>query len=153
MRDTTICFRISEDFRKELEAISTSERRSLSSLIKNILHDYVERTRVKEEKRRYPRKKISVPALVTGPDGTLRAGMVNDVSLNGINFSVPERFVQEIGEEFKISLVFTLPQSERPLTVQCSPRHVSSNGQMSIGASLIDADFQSCRTLQNYLLE
>jgi hypothetical protein len=79
--------------------------------------------------------------------------MVNDVSLNGINFSVPERFDQEIGEEFKISLVFTLPQSERPLTMRCSPRHVTSNGQTNIGASLIDADFQSCRNLQNYLLE
>ena len=42
MRDITICFRTSEDLRKELERISTSERRSLSSLIENILYDYME---------------------------------------------------------------------------------------------------------------
>ena len=153
MRDTTICFRISEDFRKELEAISTSERRSLSSLIKNILHDYVERSRVNEERRRYPRKKISVPALVTGPDGMVHAGVVNDVSLGGLNFFVPDSFDQEMGEEFQISIVFTLPQTERPLTVKCSPRHVSSDGQTNMGSSLIDADFQSYRILQNYLSE
>jgi hypothetical protein len=156
MRDTTICFRTSDDLRNELERISTSERRSLSSLIENILYDYVglkEPIRLDEEKRRYPRKKVSVPALVTGPDGTVHAGVVNDVSLGGLNFFVPDSFDQEMGEEFKISIVFSLPQSERPLTFQCVPRHVSSDGQTNIGASLVNADFQTYRILENYLSE
>ena len=156
MRDTTICFRTSDDLRNELERISTSERRSLSSLIENVLYDYVglkEPIRLNDEKRRDPRKKVSVPALVTGPDGTVHAGVVNDVSLGGLNFFVPDSFDQEMGEEFKISIVFTLPQTERPLTVKCSPRHVRSDGQTNMGASLTDADFQSYRILQNYLSE
>ncbi|MGA3174308.1 MAG: PilZ domain-containing protein [Syntrophorhabdales bacterium] len=156
MRDTVICFRTSDDLRKALEKISTADRRSLSSVIENILYDYVERKepcRIEEEKRRYPRKKVSAPALVTSLDGTVHAGMVNDISLGGINFSVPNTFQQEVRDDLKISVVFTLPQSERPLTMQCAPRHVRSNGQTSIGASLIDTDFQSYRNLQNYLIE
>jgi hypothetical protein len=105
---------------------------------------------VNEEKRRYPRKQISVPALVTGPDGTVRAGIVNDVSLGGINFSVPDGFYQEMGEGFKISLLFTLPGGERALTMECLPRHIHSNGMTTIGAAFIDADFQSCQALRSH---
>ena len=156
MRDTVICFRTSDELRKALEKVSFADRRSLSSVIENILYDYVERkqpVRVGEEKRRYPRKRVSAPALVTSIDGTVHAGMVNDLSLGGINFSVPNNFQQEEGDDSKISLVFTLPQSEKPLSMQCAARHVRTNGQMNIGASLVDTDFQSYRTLQNYLIE
>ena len=68
MRDTVICFRTREDTRKVLEKISKMDGRSLSSVIENILYDYVERRELKkvtEEKRRCPRKKVSAPALVT----------------------------------------------------------------------------------------
>ncbi len=154
MRDTVICFRTSDDLRKALEKVSETDRRSLSSVIENILYDYVERREPKgvgEEKRRYPRKKISAPALVTDLDGVVHAGMVNDISLGGLHLSVPNSFQQEMREDSKISVVFTLPMSEKPLTVQCAPRHTHSNGLMNIGASLVDTDFHSYRTLQNYL--
>ena len=64
MRDTVICFRTSEDLRKALEKISEADRRSLSSVIENILYDYVDRREpkeVEEEKRRFPRRKTSLP--------------------------------------------------------------------------------------------
>ncbi len=156
MRDTVICFRTSDELRKAIEKVSSAERRSLSSVIENILYDYVENkrpARTEEEKRRYPRKKISAPALVTSLDGTVHAGMVNDLSLGGINFSVPNNFKQEEGDDSKISLVFTLPKSEKPLSVQCTAKHVRSNGQTNVGATLIDTDFQSYQTLQNYLVD
>ena len=156
MRDTVICFRTSEGLRKALEKVSETDRRSLSSVIEKILYDYVERREpkgVNEEKRRYPRKKISAPALVTDLDGVVHAGMVNDISLGGLHISVPNEFQQEIRGDSKISVVFTLPQSEKPLTMQCSPKYVRPNGQISIGASLVDTDFHSYRTLQNYLTQ
>jgi hypothetical protein len=156
MRDTVICFRTSEDLRKALEKVSESDRRSLSSVIENILYDYVDRRSPKEvsgEKRRYPRKKISAPALVTDLEGVVHAGMVNDISLGGLHISVPNAFQQEMRDDAKISVVFTLPQSEKPLTVQCAPRYVRSNGQTDIGALLVDSDFRSYRTLQEYLTE
>ena len=155
MRDTVICFRTSEHLRKALEAVSTTDKRSLSSVIENALYDYVRKNapaRVEQEKRRYPRKKISVPALVTGADGIVHAGMVNDISLGGLNLSVPNDFCKESEGESKVSLVFALPQSERSLTVQCTPKHVRSDSQTNMGMSLVDTDFHSYQTLQNYLV-
>ncbi len=155
MRDTVICFRTSEQLRKALEGISQNDRRSLSSVIENALYDYVSKSapvKVQEEKRRYPRKKISVPALVTGPDGVVHAGMVNDISLGGLNLSMPNGSFQESDGEPKLSLVFALPQSEKPLTMQCSPRHVRADAQTNMGLTLVDTDFQSYQTLQNYLV-
>jgi len=154
MRDTVICFRTSEQLRKALEEISAGDRRSLSSVIENALYDYVKKNvpaRTDDEKRRFPRKKVSVPALVTGPDGVVHAGMVNDISLGGLNLSVPNGFYQESDGESMVSLVFALPQAEKPLTMQCSPRHVRSAAQTNIGMSLVDMDFQSYQTLQTYL--
>jgi hypothetical protein len=156
MRDTVICFRTSDDLRKALEKVSGMDRRSLSSVIENILYDYVDKIspkEVNEEKRRYPRKKISAPALVTDLEGVVHAGMVCDISLGGLHLSVPNTFQQETRDDARRSIVFTLPQSEKPLTMQCAPRYVRSNGQTDIGASLVDTDFHSYRTLQDYLAE
>jgi hypothetical protein len=156
MRDTVICFRTTERLRKALESISEIDRRSLSSVIENVLYEFVKKNipaRAEEEKRRFPRKKVSVPALVMGPDGVVHAGMVNDISLGGLNLSVPNGFYKESDGEPKLSLVFALPQGEKPLTVQFTPRHVRSDSQTNMGLSLVDTDFNSYRTLQNYLVE
>jgi hypothetical protein len=107
---------------------------------------------MKGEKRRYLRKKVSAPALVSGLDGTIHSGMVNDISLGGLHVSLPDSFQCEMRDDSKISVVFTLPESARPLTVQCALRHVDSNGQTNIGATFIDTDFGSYQTLQNYLI-
>ena len=130
--------------RKAIEKVSSSERRSLSSVIENILYDYVEKkrpARTEEEKRRFPRKKISAPALVTSVDGTVHAGMVNDLSLGGINFSVPIISGRKRATIRRSPFLFTLPKSEKPLSVQCTAKHVRSNGQTNVGATLIDTDF------------
>jgi hypothetical protein len=154
MRDTGICFRTSEDLRKALEKISVMDRRTLSSVVENILYDYIKQREPKavaEEKRRYPRIKISAPALVSGLNGAVHAGVVNDISLGGINLSVPTSFPHDMRPNSKISVVFTLRMSEKPLTMQCSLRHIRLDDQKSIGASLIDTDFHSYRILQDYL--
>jgi hypothetical protein len=142
--------------RKALERISEADRRSLSSVIEHILYDYVgqrEPGGAMEEKRRFPRKRISAPALVSGFGEAVQAGVVNDVSLGGIHFSVPAALKLDMDEAPTISVVFTLPQSSSPVTIQCRPRHIRANGQTGIGAALVDTDFQSYQALQNYLIE
>lgn len=154
-RDTVICFRTSEELRKALEKISATDRRSLSSTIEKILYAHVEQREpggATGEKRRYPRKKISAPALVSGLDGTLHAGMVHDMSLGGIHLTAPQDFPCEVRDDFRLSVVFTLPESERPLTMQCTPRHMSSGTQTNIGASFVDTDFMSYQALQDHLV-
>ena len=155
-KDTLICFRTSEKLRKALEKISGEERRSLSSCIENILYAHLNKREPKgmdREKRRYPRKRISAPALVRGLDGAVYAGMLHDISLGGIQISVPPDFECEAGEESTISVVFTLPEGERALTVECRPRYIHSNGQTTIGASLVDTDFLSYQMLQSHIME
>ena len=156
MRETVICFRTSENLRKALEKISEMDRRSLSSVVENILYDHVKQREPKpadKEKRRFPRITISAPALVSSPDGAVHAGVVNNISLGGINVSVPNSFPHELPLDSSISVVFTLRVSEKPFTLQCSLRHVRSNGRINIGASLVDTDFRSYRALQDYLVE
>jgi hypothetical protein len=156
MRDKTICFRTNEKLRKALKKLSVMDRRTLSSVVENILHDYIsqrEPKAVAEEKRRYPRIKISAPALVSGLGGAVHTGVVNDISLGGINFSLPTSFPRDMRLNSKISLVFTLRTNEKPLTIQCSLRYIRSDDRKTIGASLIDTDFHSYRVLQDYLTE
>ncbi len=155
MKDALICLRISNDLRSSLRRISELDRRSLSSTIENILYTYAEQRRLQdlaEEKRCYPRKTISAPALVRGPDGAVHAGMVRDISLGGICVAAPRDFPCEAGEDFRISVVFTLPKSETPLAVQCIPRHVRPGKQVHVGASFIDDGCQTFDAIRRHFV-
>jgi len=155
----TICFRTSEHLRNALEKISTDERRSLSSTIENILYTHIEERnefkRVQEENRRYPRKSVSVPALLSFNNET-SAGIVLDISLGGLQISIPNGSQLEIKEDEQnstFSIVFTLPEIKKPLSVQCMPEHiVRSNGETTMGVSFADTNFANYQTLQNYLI-
>jgi hypothetical protein len=123
------------------------------------LKDRKEFKEVQDDKRRHPRKKVSLPALISkldSDDKALQAGIVLDISLGGLQISIPHDYKYEIHEEMdnrKISIVFTLPESKKPLVVQCMAHHVyNSDGDISIGASFSDTDFTSYQTIQNYLL-
>jgi hypothetical protein len=162
-KNIMICFRANEDLRSSLEMISKEERRSVSSMIENILYRYLEDRkeykRVQEDKRRFPRKSLAVPALVRAlgsEDTTMQAGIVLDVSLGGLQISLPDNYQYDIREDreaSRISIVFTLPDSKRPLTMQCVPKRAHpSDSETKIGASFVDTDFASYQALQNYLL-
>ncbi len=159
----TICFRTSEDLQEGLRRIGEHERRSVSSVIERALFEYVQGReqlkRVAGEKRRHPRKSLSVPALVRNADAGdqgLHAGLVVNISLGGLRISVPSAFPVELDEDrkqSKISVVFTLPDGKKPLTVECTPKHVlPHNGTTMIGAAFTNADFGSYQTLQEYLV-
>jgi hypothetical protein len=141
MKDALICVRVTKELRSALHRIAERDKRSLSSTIENILYTHIGRRNPQDfmkEKRRYLRKTISAPALVSGPDGVVRAGMVCDISLGGICVRTPGDFPCGAGENFRISVVFTLPKSDAPLAVQCIPRHVRPGRQVHVGASFID---------------
>jgi hypothetical protein len=162
-KNVTICFRTGDDLRKSLEKISAQERRSLSSLIENILVEYLDDEKqikqIKEEKRRFPRKAVDAPALISGvvPDSEdLSAGVVSNLSISGLQISIPATLpfeLKESGENARISVVFTLPETRKPLSVECIPQYVNNmNGETNIGASFCDSDFTSYQVIQNYLI-
>lgn len=158
-----ICFRTSEELRDAIEVIAKEERRSVSATIEKILYKHLEERKdlkpLQQENRRYPRRMITAPALITklGSDNpTPQVGIVVDISLDGLQISIPDNYQYEIREEketSRISIVFALPDYKRPITMQCVPKRMSpSGGETRIGASLVDTDFASYRALQNYLM-
>lgn len=153
MKDAVICFRISRDLRRVLEKISEADRRSLSATIENILHNYADQrgSIVSEEKRRHQRKKIRIPALVSGPDGMVHGGMLNDISLGGLQVSVAHDRECRIGANSRMSIVFALPESDRPLTMRCLARHTGTGISRSIGASFIDEECEGRDALGRFL--
>jgi hypothetical protein len=162
-KNITICFRTNDDLRKALEKVSAQERRSLSSVIENVLYAYLRDgkalNRAKDEKRRFPRKPVGAPALVRGlaPDREDPiAGMILNMSIGGLQVSIPSSYQYELKgdrEDARFSVLFTLPENKRPLTVHCVPHHVQPvNGETNIGASFCDSDFASYQAIQSYLL-
>jgi PilZ domain-containing protein len=162
-KNSTICFRTSEDLRNALEKISKEERRSVSSTIKTILYKYVEGRNelkyVKKDRRNYPRKIVGAPALIKefgSKDKTSQSGIVLDISLKGFQISIPNDHQFELREDIegsRISVVFTLPDSKKPINVLCAPKWINpSDSETKIGAFLVDTDYASNQALQNYLL-
>ena len=112
------------------------------------------------EKRRHPRKGVSLPALVSASafdnNALLQTASVHDLSLGGLLISIPsahEFKTAEPGKAFRMSITLALPETGKPITLDCVSRHVlQSAEQTRIGASLIDPDSETYRALQNYLM-
>jgi PAS domain S-box-containing protein len=123
------------------------------------LYPELYKKKIEGEKRHYPRKKVSFSALVSTSDSdnkaSLQTGLVLDISLGGVQISIPGAHNFETGENRKtcnISITFTLPNSKVPVTIECLPQYVlSSNSATYIGASLVDTDIESHKALQQYL--
>lgn len=158
-----ICFRTSEELRDAIEVIAKEEKRSVSSMIEKILYKHLEERKdykpVQQENRRYPRKMLTAPALIRelGSEKTTpQVGIVVDISLDGLQISIPDNYqyeIQEDRETSRISIVFALPDCRRPITMQCVPKRMYPSGsETRIGVSLVDTDFASCQALQNYLV-
>jgi hypothetical protein len=162
-KEITICFRTNEDLRSALEVVAREDRRSLSSAIELILTDYLKKNkdfpgRDQQERRRYPRKTVAIPAYVTtaDSDATQHGAVVLDLSLGGMCVSVPRECVSKIyegGEKSQFETSFVLPERNKPVRLVCkAERVVPSNGNVYVGASFIDADFTNYQNLQQYLV-
>lgn len=163
IKSVTVCFRTNKELRNVLENISKQERRSVSSVIESILYQFLEGTKEgkhpEKEKRRFARKKVTVPALIrqVGEDGEgFRAGVVLDISLGGLQIAVPDTFelgIHKDKDDSRISVVLTLPDGNKAISVECVPKHITpGNEDNAVGASFTNADFESYQALQDYLI-
>jgi hypothetical protein len=155
-KEITICFRTSNDLRKPLEDVAREERRSLSALIQNVLHDYVNQKKnlpSGKERRRHPRKEVSLPAFASleGSEGA-QPIVIQDISLGGLRLSLAEA-EKSFNQKTPMSIFFALPEQKSPVTIRCEPSRIrDAKGEVEVGATFADCDFPTYQKLQNYLL-
>jgi hypothetical protein len=160
-KDSLICFRLSKNLHESLAKVARDERRSLSSTIEIILTNYLKEKKVfksiKREKRQYPRKALSIPAVINQQEhGQIRMGAITEISLGGVKILIPKDFKHRIlidsqGSRFEI--FFNLPADNKPIKLFCeSNRVVDAEDSIHVGAFFVDADFKSYKALQTYLM-
>ena len=120
-KDSLICFRASKDLHESLAQVAKKDRRSLSSTIEMVLTNYLKERKafrgVEKEKRQYPRKTLSVPAVINQPaHGQMGIGAITEISLGGAKVLIPKDFKHQIlidsqGSRFEI--VFNLPSRKQ----------------------------------------
>ncbi len=161
-KDITICFRTNEGLRESLDKVAGEERRSISAMIENILLEYLKENKLARvnprENRRFPRKEVSLPALVSaGATEDLHSGTVLDLSLTGLRIAVPKDSTIEIVERdpnVELHIRFALPNEKTPVMIKAKPERVRDiNGKIEVGASFSDCDFIDYQRLQNYLIQ
>jgi predicted DNA-binding protein len=162
-KDTTICFRASKEVRTALEKVTQKTKRSMSSVIEDIISCYLQENKalqyIEKEKRRFIRKEVSIPIVVKDPDTKnrlLQAGTIMDISLGGLRISLPKDFAGEIAissHDYEFEAIFTLPSEQRPISIKCKPhRSIAKGEERQMGVSFVDSDFSSYKTLQSYLM-
>ena len=160
-KDSLICFRASKDLHEGLAQVAKEERRSLSSTIEIALTNYLKEKKafqgVEKEKRQYPRRALSVPAVINQQEhGQMGIGAITEISFGGVRILIPKDFKQQIlidsqGSRFEI--IFTLPTENKPIRLSCeSSRVVHAEDSIHVGAFFVDADFKSYKALQTYLM-
>ena len=158
-KDVTICFRTSEDLRVSLEKIADGERRSLSSIIETVLFNYLKDRgglkSLKNERRNYPRKEVSLPAFVYKRDSTeasLQTGIILDLSLGGLRISVPQEY--DVNQENEFDTIFTIPNEKTPIKMKCTIKRIFDGleNMKELAASFVDGDFPGYQKLHKYLM-
>jgi len=90
-KDVSICFRTSAAIRDALSNIAEEERKSISGVIESIIYRHLKTgvalKGIGKERRRFIRKKVSLPAFIDSSefqDHEFDAGTVLDISMGGI---------------------------------------------------------------------
>jgi predicted transcriptional regulator len=162
-KNVLISFRTNESLRMELEEVAKAENRSMASVIESAISVYMEgrkdQASTERERRRHARKIVAAPVFISRAGSAVhdrRTGVIIDISLSGVRISVPKNCTLEICLEDKdsqLETVFALPNESRPIQVKCRPESLfHTNGDVHIGASFVDADFQSYQAIRDYLV-
>ena len=115
-------------------------------------------TSISQERRRSKRIQVVIPALIGEAHSDPRdfdTGTVLDISLGGINFSVPKGTTIELSTDAntnEISVIFTLPNNHWRTNVICRPQRVfESAHKVKIGATVVNPDIFFTKALQNIM--
>jgi hypothetical protein len=163
-KDIVYTIRMSSVVREALKTAADKDRRTVSSLLDKIILDYLEREGIpvdgrREERRRYPRKKITLPStalLGLGEVAKNLPGVILDLSMGGVLVTYPKGTQlpsPTFGELPSFDLCFQLPKSPDTVCVQCEARRMADTGsEIHVGAAFKNADDKALQKLETYLL-
>ena len=124
-KNTKISFRTDDDTLSKLKAICRIENRTISSLIENILADYIlihnNPLHAEQEKRQTPRKKCSIPTmiLVKNESKTFYKGLIISLSSKSAQIVLKKHILEDkLNNNF--SILFNLPDNDHPLLFESS---------------------------------
>ncbi len=145
-KDVAFSMRMNRRIRAALKRAAKKDRRTVSSLVDKVLTDYLmEEGFIKEreigiERRRFPRKKITLPAKTSFKAGSKEevSSVVLDISMGGALVSYPKgsqiKFMSEGGLP-QFGLRLDLPKEEERLWFDCEARHMRDTGtEIEVGA-------------------
>ena len=128
--------------------------------VKKLYPEFTRNKKVEGEKRRHPRRNVSFPALVSGcgseDKAVLQTALVIDISQGGLQILTPSTYElkkEGDGEASMMTITFALPDSKKPITIECVPLSVfRSDQETNIRASFVDTDVETSQAIQNYLM-
>jgi hypothetical protein len=158
-KDSLIGFRASKELQESLFKVAKADRRSLSSMIEMILTNYLkdQKAAFGNDMRKHPRKPLAVPTVIKIQElEEIGIGSIIDISLSGVRISIPKDFEQNITmntKGSKFELIFNFPTEKTPIKMTCeSTRVVDDEKNILVGASFVDAAFNSYKSLHTYLM-
>ena len=136
-RNTVMCsLRIERQLKEGLQTIARRQVRSLSSLITQVLRDFMQSRKadlsprpIQEEKRHFPRKEVVLPGRWRRQMGDKRQEhdvLVKNISAGGAYTEHVNGHHYRLFENSPLSsleLVVRLPGSMEPVVLACEPRH------------------------------
>jgi len=164
-KDVVYSMRMTSIVREALKKAAIKERRTLASLLDKIITDYLQKegflteAQVSEDRRRFPRQKIPLPAktfFAVGDEVESFPSVIHDLSMGGIMVVFPKdseiRF-SSIGilPDFEVS--FELPRADEQIHFGCDARHMrDTDSEIQVGASFSNVNEDDLQTLKNYIM-
>jgi hypothetical protein len=111
-----------------------------------------------QDRRRSERRQVALPAFIGEAHSDPRdfeTGTVLDISLGGIQFSIPKGTTVELNTDAdtnEISVLFTLPNNHWRTNVICRPQRVfESEHKVQIAATVLNPDIFFAKALHNIM--
>jgi len=164
-KDAVYSMRMSSKIREALRRAAKKERRTVASLLDKVITDFLQKeglvlgSELGGERRRFPRKKITLPAttiLGVGSRAETHPAVILDISRGGVLVTYAKgseiRFTSK-GELPHFRVCFQVPQSRKEVCFNCVARHMRDTGEeIQVGANFSDPNEKNIQRLAPYLM-
>lgn len=157
-KNTKISFRTDEKTFTKLKVICRLENRTISSLIESLLTEHVLRNDnpfpQQDEKRQSPRKKCSIPLVLSSQDEDTRfytTGTLINLSMTSMQIILTENLGSHRADDIFYAL-FTLPTRQQPLLMPCIiSRKDYVHGDCIVVAKFLESEGNEFNSIEKFL--